>query len=296
MGFPHLLALSRNPVVKIDFSETDFRKVLKDALLQLKSVSGQRYTFQKMADACRVQKTYLSRVLGGNGTLNADQIFAACHYLKLAPQECEFLQLLGEQERSVFPERKKQIEISVSRIRKQALRSESALDASINESTRDANLHYYLEPYAQVVHLFLTIAHYQRNPARIAEALRLEPKYVWSIVEKLAQGGFVVVEDGRYRSVPVDLHLPADSTLYPSWRTLQRTLTLQKIQRTSTDNSDYHFTVLFSSDPDARNRIQTRFLEFLREMQEIVKQSDETQVYQANFDLFSWSDEGSHRN
>jgi transcriptional regulator with XRE-family HTH domain len=279
-------------VIQIDFSETDFRKVLKRALLELKVASGQRYTFQKMADACRVQKTYLSRVLGGNGTLNADQIYAACQYLKLDADQSEYLQLLNEKERSVFPERKQQLESALTAIRARKLRSESALDATVIDSTKESHLQYYLEPYSQVVHLFLTIPRYQRKPERIAESLDLEPARLWSIVEQLVRGGFVVLEAGKYCAVPTDLHLSAESVIYPAWRTLQRTLTLQKIQRASIGAQDYHFTVLFSTDPDARTRIQARFLEFLREMQEIVRNAPETNVYQANFDLFAWGGDG----
>jgi len=51
----------------------------------------------------------------------------------------------------------------------------------------------------------------------------------------------------------------------------------------------YNFSVVFTADEDVRRRVQGRFLRFLKEVEDEVKQARAEDVYQLNFDLFKWS-------
>ena len=91
------------------FEFKDYKKLLREALLARKAISP-RYTFQKMAEACGVQKTYLSRALGDSKVhLGADALHAAGQFLEFSPDQLEFLILLAEEERSLHPPRKREL-------------------------------------------------------------------------------------------------------------------------------------------------------------------------------------------
>ena len=66
----------------------DYRKLLKEALLYKKSKFGQEFSFQAMSIACRLQKTYLSKVLNHHGNLDEDQVYLACQFLGFEEDEC----------------------------------------------------------------------------------------------------------------------------------------------------------------------------------------------------------------
>lgn len=53
-------------------------------------------------------------------------------------------------------------------------------------------------------------------------------------------------------------------------------------------HDDYCFSVIFSTHPKVRSQIQSKFLEFLNEVQKLVGEHPEENVYQMNFDLLEW--------
>jgi hypothetical protein len=51
----------------------------------------------------------------------------------------------------------------------------------------------------------------------------------------------------------------------------------------------YSFSVTFSADPSVRKVIQMRFLEYLKDIEELVSQAPCEKAYQLNFDVFPWT-------
>jgi hypothetical protein len=51
--------------------------------------------------------------------------------------------------------------------------------------------------------------------------------------------------------------------------------------------------VTFSADEKTRLQIHDRFLEFIRDIEDLVKMAPSENVYQLGFDLFPWIAEGS---
>src|SRR5690349_11834242 len=94
------------------YESKSYKTYLRDALLQKKqAVSASRYTYDRMARACGIQKTYLSRVLNSDGShLSDDQLYLACRFLGVGIEEREFLLLLRDCERSSVPERKAELQ------------------------------------------------------------------------------------------------------------------------------------------------------------------------------------------
>src|SRR6478609_4763241 len=91
------------------FELNGYREVLRASVLDRKQRFGRVYTFAKLAKACRLQRTYLSAVLLGNGHLNADQVFLAGRFLEMTAEELRYTSLLNEWERSIVADRRAEL-------------------------------------------------------------------------------------------------------------------------------------------------------------------------------------------
>ena len=74
------------------YEATHYKEILKENLTEKKKHISKRFTFQNMAHHCGIQKTYLSKVLGRDGNLTADQLFLASDFLGLDADQREYLQ------------------------------------------------------------------------------------------------------------------------------------------------------------------------------------------------------------
>lgn len=73
------------------YKHIDYKILLKNSLETKKSSLGRAFTYESMAKACRIQKTYLSRVLNRDGDLSRDQLYRACEFLGFSAAEKEFV-------------------------------------------------------------------------------------------------------------------------------------------------------------------------------------------------------------
>jgi hypothetical protein len=85
------------------------------------------------------------------------------------------------------------------------------------------------------------------------------------------------------------LHLPKDSSLIHPHQTLLRVKSIEHQQNKSQDAGNYAFSVTFSCDEEGRKKIQEEFLKYLKSVQKTVQNAGSEEVYQINFDLFSWT-------
>jgi hypothetical protein len=86
-----------------------------------------------------------------------------------------------------------------------------------------------------------------------------------------------------------NLHLSPESTIYRPYRTLLRFKAMERLDRLNAGDA-YNYSVLFTADEEVRRRVQARFLEFLKDVQDDIQAAPAQEVYQLSFDLFRWSD------
>jgi uncharacterized protein (TIGR02147 family) len=267
----------------------DYRKIIKDALLEKKSSLGTSFTFQDMAKACRVQKTYLSKVLNDRGHLNGDQLYLACEYLGFNGTDRDFIFLIFEVTRTVVEERRLELQAQINEIRRKQIKTESHLAANILPTSTADMAEYYLDPYLQIIHMFLTVEKYAKNAPSIAEVLNLHIELFAEALRKLQRLGIVEMRNGRYPVLKESIHLPKDSSLYRPYRNLLRMKSAEWVDKRPSEKS-YNFSVIFSTSPQIKQRIHVAFLDFLKLTQDMVGEGKADEVYQMNFDLFGWSD------
>lgn len=266
----------------------NYKNFLKDCVLQQKGKTAHKLTFESLANACFVQKTYLSKVLNKEGDLNSDQFYRSLVFLKLDENEKEFLQLIYEHQTSQIPEKKKALLVKIEAQQRRHLKTEANIKAEPQNTSVELLNAYYLDPYFSVIHMYLTIGKYQKNTDLIAGELKMSPKLLNRYLDRLLEMRVVEKQNSEFRLVKDNLHLSETSPIYRAYRSLMRIKSIQQMESLPSEKS-YSFSALFSTDPAAKKSIHKAFLNFLKETQKIVQNGKETDVYQMNFDLFDWS-------
>ncbi len=269
---------------------TDYRDCLREQLLQKKKSFPHRYTFQKMAEHCGIQKTYLSRVLKQNGQLSPDQCYLACGYLGLDQVAMDFVLLLREFNDCQVPSRKSFLQKKLNEIAQEELTSESHLSAVAATSIKgreDTDQLYFLDPWNQIVHLAMEIPRFAKAPELLVPLLNLSSKSLEDVLHWLEKNGFLKFEGGRWKSKTVHLHLPASSSMQRSYRKLMRLAALHRWE-ISQDQKDYGFSVLFTADAKTVRQIRKDILTLIQSAEAKVTKVKGDALVQMNIDLLEW--------
>src|SRR5262249_25955486 len=148
-----------------------------------------RFTYERMAKSCGVQKTYLSRVLnGGKGQLSADQLYQSCAFLGVTADERSYLFLLRELEQCNVPVRRTELQKTIADIKAKHRRSESHLEAERVTAASDL-ADYYLDPNVMLIHIFLSVARFRADVRKIRQQLDLSEDVFAAAVSKLERMG-----------------------------------------------------------------------------------------------------------
>lgn len=268
------------------YDQDDYRAILKDCLKSRKTTFGREYTFEKMAQACRVQRTYLSTVLGGNGHINSDQLYLACDFLEIDEDGYRYLKYLHEFSKSSCQQRRSRLEGEIDRMRSKQLETSTHL-TKLDNDRNDALDAFYLDFNAQLIHMFFSIKEFRDDLAMLQRKLRLDSDKFNKALRTLERASLISTEGGSIKLIRDSIHLPPDSPFYDTYRTQMRLRALEKLQ-TSNQDHQYSFSVLFSADDKTRRKIQHGFLNLITEVQKDVEASSDQGVYQMNFDLFQW--------
>lgn len=273
------------------FELNDYRQILRTSLLRKKEQHGKPFTFQALAKACRVQKAYLSKVLRGVGHLNDDQTYLACEFLGFNAAEREFVALLQARERCDVAPRKRELNERIEKTRSRNLQTDAHLQLKTMPAQSAELLDYYLDPATQLVHMFLTVPRYAKEPDRIARDVGYTKRQLADALDRLLRLGIVRFEAGAYQVLRDNLHLTPGTRTFETYRTLMRLKAIEQIPRAAPEDT-YNFAVVFSADDASRASIQARALEMIRATESLVRKAPQEDVYQMTFDLFKWSQSG----
>ncbi|MGZ3790194.1 MAG: TIGR02147 family protein [Bacteriovorax sp.] len=269
------------------YSAIDYRKIIH-FLVEREKSKGIDCNFARVAEAIRVQRPYLSKVMNGSAELNEDQLFLLCEYFEITGDELEYLELLLQFSKSAIKERKDFLKKQIHRIQSVKLDIKHHVEAEQIVPTNLLFTEYFLNPYMQIVHVALNIRKYQ-NVEKLAETLKVPKRTLGEILKKLEALNLIEYKNNRYTVTNQHLHLPKDSNLLFPHQTMLRVKSIEQNQTRSQDSENYTFSVTFSCDENSRKRIQEEFLKYLKTVQKIVHTAGTEEVYQLNFDLFSWT-------
>lgn len=275
----------------MDLYEYDeYKQALRTAMKERQKQFGSRFTYEKMATACGVQKTYLSKVLNSHAHLNPDQLFSACDFLKLSKSEASFLLLLREFESSSNSKRAKILKSEILKIRQENLKTESAIEFESEEAIEAQKWEYYTDTDLQLVHMFMTISTYSKEPTLICNKIGIDENRLQSILLRLQLWKIIQFQEGIYQVQDPKLHLSENSPVFLAFGILNRIKTIEKLRSKSTKNKDdYFFSATFSASETVQLKFKRKFLDLIKILQKEVVESKSEEVYQLNIDLFKWS-------
>jgi uncharacterized protein (TIGR02147 family) len=272
------------------FRHSDFREILNE-LVRAQKEKTPDFNFSKLSRVIGVQKTFLSKVMSGGSQLSADQVYLLADFFELTKEEHDYFMLLIECERTGLAKRRQALEKKIGALQAAHRNTKQSLKAkSSDESISDSRAEYYLDPFMTIAHLFLTLPAYAGDAKKVAQKLRLTDAHASKIFLGLERMGLIqrLSKDGFYRVIEDHIHLTSDSLLITPYHALFRMASLQELMRAAPDER-FAFSVTFSADEKTKKLVHEAFLKFLREIEPAVKAAPSEEVYQLNFDLFSWS-------
>lgn len=268
------------------YDYTDYKKIIRAATVALRQKYGQRYTFEKMANACGIQKTYLSRVLNGKGDLSADQLYSACEFLGLSSDEAYFVECVRDFQVSYNPKRREWLKKKIESFRSKRLKTETAVKVNPVEDSEQV-WEYYSDFNLHLTHLLLTIREYAQAPEKISDILKILPTELEKKVRKLENWGLALRKGSKIEVKSFNQHLPEHSAVFKTFAISQRLKTIEKLNREKAEN-DYFFSALVSADADFQTNLRKQILSLLEEARKQTEKSEPEHVYQLNIDFFAW--------
>lgn len=270
------------------YNELDYREILRKTVEERKKIDSS-VTFQSMAAHTRIQKAYLSQVIKGARDLSQDQLYLATQYLNFSPEESEYMKLLLDYARSGLADRKKELLREIKVWQKQKNKTSQYID--VEELTqREINREdYFLDPINQVVHMGLHCEEYREDPMKLADRLFLPKEKISHYIKNLQRMGIVDIDEQGISLNEVELHLPRSSPIFASYKSQCYTNTMNRLKKLE-ESKTYNLSVIFSADEEVRKEINDQFMKFLTKVKKLVGNSQSTEVFQMNFDLFSWTE------
>lgn len=269
------------------FKYLDYRKYIEETVEERKKVTS-KFTYSHLAKVMNIQKTYLSQVLSGKSELNPDQIFLLSEYLQHSDEEAQFLLSLLEYSRTSLINRKRKILKKLKTLQETQLKSTKTLKSDFVEPTENTELtKYFLNPYHSIVHVYLTLPLYQKNPFLLVKELGLAKDELQRIIELLHS--LEIIRYNPSGPLPVEIlkrsvHSGDSQILTTTQQILFRSMTLDKLIRIPREKR-YSFNATFSSTYDVFLELKNEFLEFMKRAQSQVAESEAKEVYHLSFDL-----------
>ncbi len=266
----------------------DYRRLLK-FLLEDDYPGKQKISQRQLALRIGIQPTYLSNVFNQRAELNADQLYALLGELQVSEKERSFTMLLLEWERSHHSQRKAALAKELQKIRDEELTSSKAIESEKLPADDEKNIHFFLQPFAQLIHLSLADEGSSNPVQKFSELFQLNPAVTKGLIDELEKHSFIKKEKNYYSAQVKKLHLPDHSPLTMAHRFMMRILSLSQVFRLPPEKYKC-FSAAFSCHEDDYLKIHSEFLEFLSKVQKIAIHSKGKQKqYQLNFDLFPWA-------
>lgn len=268
------------------FLASDYRTLVQEQADILKN-SNVSMTYAHFAKAMNIQPTYLSRVFQKIAHLNGDQLHLACSVLGLSETETDFAFLLMEFNRAGLESRRKILQKKINAIRDSMNEAKAHLEVEFTKAESSAAQDYYLDPMVPVVHAFLTVPRYRREPLLVARALGIPQTKFRSILERLEKFGIIRWKKQNIEILKEHLHLDRHSILHEAYQQLFRHASIERLRQLGTDEK-LEFSVTLTADDETRIRIRNEFNIFIKKIESLVRKAPSEKVFQMNFDFFPW--------
>lgn len=262
------------------FKYTDYRPALK---FLIATYEGPRKGLQtRLAQQIGCQQTYLSRVISGSAELNQEQSFAVTTFFKLDQLEKEYFFLLVNLNRAATVELKDYYKNKIQLIKSKKTEISSRIDSK-NSLDEEKKSIYYSDWIYGAIHVLTAIPQFQTAES-ISTRLSLSFERVKEVLVFLENAGLVIRKHNKYHHNTVNIHLNQDSPYIKSHHAHWRMKSIEALSKKNPMNLNYSSVTAFSA-ADAPE-IKEIMLEAIKKIREVVRNSQEEQIYCYNLDFF----------
>jgi uncharacterized protein (TIGR02147 family) len=261
------------------FEVEDYKEFLRERLSKREKGWG---SLTRAAQAARMQRSYLSRVLRQEVHLTPEQAFRLAGHWKLGATESEYFLILVESARSGDPEHRRFLGQRLATLKREHENlSRRVRREGFGLSEKEAA--YYSAWFWSALHIATSVAGLQTVPA-LARRFSLPEEMVFEWMQVLQSQGLVRQVGARWEYVAREIHVPASSPLvafhHNNWR--QRAV----LDAQAALDAGVHFTVVQAMSGQAFARVKEKILALVEEANSIASPSASEEVYCFGIDLF----------
>ena len=262
------------------FAYKNYKKYLLDFIkAQPSHGHGQRL---RLAKFVQCQVGYVSQVLNGDAHFSLEQAERVNRFLKHSQDESHYFLLLVQAARAGTEELKEYFDSLIDQTIESRLLLKNRLKTG-QPLTELNQAKYYSAWYYAAVHILLAVPEYRKRPA-IAQRLQLDPEKVNEILDFLEESGLVMREGSEYKISTGPIHIGSDSPLISKHHLNWRMHAMRSLERAS--KQDLHFSSVLSLGKADFQKIRERFVKELEEIQKIVRDSPEEELYVITLDWY----------
>jgi len=258
----------------------DYREYLKSALPVSGAARGAR---NRLAEALRCQKGFISQVLSGRAHFSLEHGVRICQFLKHDSSEEEFFLLLlhlgraGSKNLEQFYIKRIQTIIENRKQIKERVRGKSDLSEA-------EQMTYYSSWHFTAVHMCLMIAEL-RTKSAMSAFLGISMDAIGRVLDFFLSSGLAKQAGDQFMVGPARIHLPADSPLVSKHHANWRMRAIESLDRQR--SGDLHYSLVMSLSETAAETIRALLLSTIQNAEPILKEAADETVYVMNMDLFS---------
>ncbi len=262
----------------------DYRSYLKHYIKALPRKG--RGELSKIALHLRVNTTLLSQIMAGTREFSHEQSYSLSQYLAHTELETEYFSLLVQAARAGTHELKKHLEKKLGNIRTEALKLSKRI-AHEKKLTEQQRAIFYSSWIYSAVHLYTSLEEKGVTTDQIATRFRLTKQKAVEIIQFLLSTGVCSETSGKYsmgvQSTFVERGSPFLQKHHSNWR-------IKAIQKSeSIADSELMYSGQFSLSQKDFSILRERLADFLKEANQVVKDSKAEEIACLNIDWF-WLD------
>jgi uncharacterized protein (TIGR02147 family) len=262
------------------FDYSDYKRFVRERLATMPKKG--RGEFQKIAQALRVNTSFVSQVFGGYKDFNLEQGSDFCIYWGLSPIETDYFLALIQLARAGSEPLKKNIRRQLVEISKNAhtLSHRLPKEAELNAADRAT---FYSNWYYSGIRQ-LTATPQGQSLEQIAACFDLPRDLVRQVLQFLLESGLCIERDGKIQTGPKSTHLEATSPLVSRHHMNWRLKAMERHPRLTVDELAYTSPMTLSKKDVLLIRETT--VRFIEHVTKIVDSSASEELYCMNLDWF----------
>jgi uncharacterized protein (TIGR02147 family) len=235
-----------------------------------------------MAEAIGCQVAYISHVLSGERDFSVEQAEGITRFFAMTSDESEYFIWLVEKERAGTTQTKTFFEKLLQQKKDKYLQLKNRVNISY-ELDDIAKATYYSDYLYSAIHMIVTIPKFQ-TPNSISEALGISLKKTSQILEFLKAHGLITESSGKLISTSKYLFIDKNSPFIIQHHTNWKMQSLQNARKN--DSSDLHLSMTVTLSEKDSKLLQRRISEFIEEISETIKVSNEEKLMAIGIDFF----------